>query len=157
MKLSSHILAVMLLALIIAACQAPAPPTLTDADTAAIRASNASYATAVKAKDWAALAALYAQDAVILPPNHRAVEGRASIQAYFSAFPPMSAFELQIVELDGRGDLAFVRGTYTLTVNPEGAPPVTDTGNWLEIRRKQSDGSWTIYRDTWNSDVAGAQ
>ncbi len=154
MKLTVQISALMVLAMMFSACQAPAPSALTDADIAAIRAGNASYETAVKAKDWAALAALYAQDAVILPPNQPAVEGRANIQAYFAAFPPMSAFAVPIVEIDGRGDLAFVHGTYSLTVSPEGAPPVTDTGKWLEIRRKQTDGSWLIYRDIWNSDMA---
>jgi len=156
-KLTAQICSLMLLAMIFLACQAPMPPTLSDADVAAIRAANASYASAVKARDWGALAALYAQDAIILPPNHPPVTGRANIKAYFEAFPPMSAFEVPIVEIEGRSDLALVRGTYSLTISQEGSAPVTDSGKWMEKRRKQADGSWLILCDIWNSDVAMPQ
>jgi len=156
-KLTVQICALMLLAMFMSACQAPAPPALSDADVAAIRTANASYASAVKARDWAALAALYAQDAIILPPNHPPVTGRADIKAYFEGFPPMSAFEVPAVEIEGRGDLALIRGTYSMTINQEGAAPVTDSGKWMEMRRKHADGSWLILRDIWNSDVAMQQ
>lgn len=154
MKLTVQICGLMLLAIIVSSCQAPAPSTLSEADLATIKTANASYAAAVKARDWAALAALYAQDAIIMPPNHTSVTGRADIQAFFQGFPPMSNFEVPVVEIEGRGDLAVVRGTYSLTITQEGAAPVTDTGNWIEMRRKQADGSWLIVRDIWNSDMA---
>jgi ketosteroid isomerase-like protein len=154
MKFAVYIFALMLLALIVSSCQPPAAPTLSDADVATIRSGNASYASAVKGKDWAAFAALYSQDAIIMPPNHAPVTGRSDIQAFFQGFPPMSNFEVPIVEIEGRGDLAVVRGTYSLTINLEGVAPVTDTGKWMEMRRKQVDGSWLIVRDIWNSDMA---
>ena len=154
MRPTVQIFTLILAALIFSACQAPAPPTLSDADIAAIRTANASYASAAKARDWGALAALYAQDAIIMPPNHPSVTGRANIQVYFQAFPPMSAFEVPIVEIEGRSDLAVVRGTYSMTIIQEGSAPVTDSGKWMEMRRKQADGSWLIYCDIWNSDMA---
>ena len=157
MKLTVHICVLMLAAVLLSACQPPAPTTLSDADIAAIRAENASYASAVNAKDWAALAALYAQDAIIMPANHPPVTGRDNIRSFFEGFPPMSAFANPIVEIEGQGDLAYVRGTYTLTVSQEGGTPVTDSGKWIEVRRRQADGSWQVTRDIWNSDVAMTQ
>lgn len=157
MKLTGLMCALMLLAMVFSACQAPAPPTLSDTDVAAIKRANASYASAVMAKDWAALAALYAEDAIILPPNHPPVTGRVAIKTYFEGFPPMSAFEVPALEIEGRGDIALVRGTYSLTISQEGAAPVTDSGKWMEMRRKQADGSWIILRDIWNSDMAMPQ
>ena len=61
--------------------------------------------------------------------------------------------EVGVAEIEGRGDLAYVRGTYTMTLHPDGAPePVEDAGKYLEIRRKQSDGSWLYVADMFNSD-----
>jgi ketosteroid isomerase-like protein len=38
---------------------------------------------------------------------------------------------------------------------PPGAKtPVKDSGKFIEIRRKEPDGSWQIQRDFWNSDAA---
>ena len=69
------------------------------------------------------------------------------------AFPPASKFELQIDELDGQGDLAYVRGHFHMVMNPEGAPePVEDRGKYVEVRRKQADGTWLMSVDTFNSD-----
>jgi ketosteroid isomerase-like protein len=153
MKLTVQLCALALLAGIFSACQAPAPPTLSEADITAIKASESTWVSAANSKDWVALAMLYAEDAIVMPPNHPIVTGRADIQKLFESFPPMSGFQLPIAEIEGRGDLAVVRGTYSLTINQEGAAPVTDTGNWMEMRRKQANGSWLIVRDIWNSDT----
>ncbi len=57
------------------------------------------------------------------------------------------------MEIAGRGDLAYVRGTYKLKIVLEGHDPIPDTGKYIEIRKKQADGSWLLYRDIFNSDV----
>ena len=66
----------------------------------------------------------------------------------------MTAFKANNVIVDGRDDLAYVVGTYTMTIVPPGAPgPINDSGKYVEIRRKQSDGSWLIAVDIFNSDL----
>jgi ketosteroid isomerase-like protein len=67
--------------------------------------------------------------------------------------PPFSGMDLQASEIDGRGDLAVVRGTHTMTIMIEGIPPFEEVGKWVEIRQKQADGSWLIHRDIYNSDL----
>ena len=53
-----------------------------------------------------------------------------------------------------RDDLAYVLGTYTMTIVPPGAPgPIEDSGKYIEIRRRQPDGSWLISTDIFNSDL----
>ena len=61
------------------------------------------------------------------------------------------------VEIVGKGDLAFARGTYSFTIVPEGATPITDRGNYVEIWRKGADGVWRISRDIFNSELPIAQ
>jgi uncharacterized protein (TIGR02246 family) len=127
---------------------------LSDEDVAAIKASTEAYVQAVKSEDWTTLAALYTEDAVLMPPNQPIVQGREAIQAYGEAFPPTTEFSITPVDIEGRGDLAFVRGTGTWTLTPEGAPePIQETSKYVEIRRKQEDGSWLIAVDIFNSDM----
>jgi uncharacterized protein (TIGR02246 family) len=135
-------------------CQAPQGPAgLSQADRAAIRQGDENYAMLANARDFKGVAALYAEDATVLPPNQAAVQGRAAIQAYLGAPPPISNFQAQILEIEGRGDLAYARGTYSVTVTPAGATPIEDRGKYVEIWRKQADGSWKCLRDIYNSDL----
>jgi len=127
---------------------------LSDEDVAAIKAATEEYIQAWSSADWVTLAALHTEDAIVMPPNESMVQGRDEIQALNEASPAPIEANLTIVEIDGRGDLAYARGTYSVTVQPEGAPePIQDTGKYLEIRRKQEDGSWLITIDIWNSDL----
>jgi uncharacterized protein (TIGR02246 family) len=126
---------------------------LSEADREAIRAVSQQWTERILARDFAGLAALYSEDAVFMPPNEPAVDGRANIQAWMESFPPVTAMDLQIVEIEGRGDLAYVWGSYTLTVAMPGAEPVEDTGKFIEIRRRAPDGTWPLARDIFNSDI----
>ena len=70
------------------------------------------------------------------------------------AFPRVTRAEFHVEEIDGYGDIAYVTGRYAMTLQPEGAPgPIDDRGKYIEIRRKQADGSWLLARDIFNSDL----
>jgi uncharacterized protein (TIGR02246 family) len=136
------------------ACQASAAAGLSDADTTALKQNDQVFATSAMAKNFGAAAALYTDDASMMPPNGPAVQGRQQIEKFLSSFPPISSFTFDIVDVDGRGDLAYVRGNYAMTLTPPGGAPVNDRGKYVEIWRKQADGSWKIKWDIFNSDVA---
>ncbi len=140
------------LAVSVAACAGGAA-SLSDADIAAIEDGSAAFVAATNACDWGGLAALYTEDAWMLPPNGPAIQGPAAIETFFAAYPPFSGFTLNPIEIDGRGDLAFVRGTYSLTLEIEGMEPTPDTGKYIEIHRRQPDGSWLLATDIFNSDI----
>ena len=110
---------------------------------------------AAVAGDHAAWAALFLEDAVLNPPHEPAVKGRAAIQAWLGKLPPITEFILKPAQVEGRADLAYVLGTYTMTMAPPGAPgPIKDSGKYLEIRRRQTDGRWLVAVDIFNSDLA---
>jgi len=150
------VVAAPLIVLSLAACQ-PAPPpvpaTLSEADKAGIEETTRAFGKAFEAKDWAGVAATYTEDAILLPPNAPAVKGRAAIQEFLAAFPPASNFQISTIEVDGRGDLAYVYGTFSMTITAEGAEPVEESGKYLEIRKKQADGSWLLHRDMFSSNA----
>ena len=98
---------------------------------------------------------MYTENAVFMPPHQPAVQGRAALRGWMASFPRVSRFSLTIDEIDGRADLAYVRGSYAMTLHPEGAPgPIDDVGKFIEIRKRQPDGSWLLAADIFNSDKA---
>jgi uncharacterized protein (TIGR02246 family) len=140
------------LALVLAACQATPPP-LSDADKAAIRAVSDSLVAYIRANRDSASASLFTEHAVWMPANRGIVEGRPAILASFQAARALTGFTLTPIDIDGRGDLAYVRGTYAFAIpTPDGKSAVGDHGKFLEIRRRQADGRWLLAADIFNSD-----
>lgn len=141
------------LIVLLGACRV-APPSLSDADKTAIRAATDSFVASMKGRRDSASAAHYTENATFMPPNGGIVEGRAAIRAWLEAFPPTPEFSLTPVEIDGRGDLAYERGTYAFTIAAASAQPATsDHGKYLVIKRRQPDGTWLVAVDIFNSDL----
>ena len=126
-------------------CQRPTG--LSEADRTAIRQLGETDMKMKNAKDWMGDLALYTEDAIELMPNQAAVQGKAAIQGWMEASPPFSNFQEQSL------DLAYDRGTYSMTVTPPGAAPIEDRGKYLTICHKQADGSWKASRVIYNSDL----
>jgi len=51
------------------------------------------------------------------------------------------------------GELAYLSGTYELTLNDASGKPVKDRGKYVEVWKKQADGTWKATVDIWNSDL----
>jgi len=105
-------------------------------------------------RDAEALAAMYAEDAVMLPPNEPAIFGRDAIRAGFSetfASRDLKA-DIEALEIVVDGDLAYVAGRYRMWT---GDGTLVDRGKFLEIWRAV-DGQWMIHRDIHNSSLPPA-
>jgi uncharacterized protein (TIGR02246 family) len=133
---------------------APAAAALTAEDIAAIRATDSAFARTMGAGNAAGVAAGYLPDAHLLPPDALPVKGREAIQQYFAGL--LDAYHVTIVvssdEIEGRGDLAYARGHYTLEGTPTaaGAAPLREEGKFLEVLRRQPDGTWRLAVDMWS-------
>ena len=59
----------------------------------------------------------------------------------------------EVLELEIAGSWAFARCSYAVTLVPRrGRQPVENRGKSVRIVTRQSDGSWKVYLDMWNSD-----
>jgi len=149
------ILVALALALVSTACQPPAQEAagLSDEDVAAIRSASDAWAEAFKANDDAAMVAFGTEDAVTMPPNMPAFQGRAASEEFLAGFT-VTDFSVTRLEIDGRGDLAFERSAFVVSFIPEGlTEPTTNPGKYLNVWRKQADGSWLMAINIWNSDL----
>ncbi len=156
MKPLSAFLAPLTLMFAAAACQ-PAAETvgpLSDEDVAAIGALHEEQIEAGLAGDWDAVGAFFAEDLVYMPPNFPVVHGRAAWVDWAKAMGfDIIEMTTEILDIDGRGDLAYLQGAYSQTFTVEGMPgPISDTGKFLWILRKQPDGAWLITIWIWNAD-----
>ena len=126
---------------------------LSDPDEAAIH-EVIDQALAIGFSDRPALAKLYYADcAEIVAANGDVIRGRRAIIDWFERFPPVSDWRMFDLQIDGAGELAWVRGRYTMTLSPRAKLPF-DKGQYLEIWRKQSDGRWQAVRKVFTSEIA---
>jgi len=106
------------------------------------------------ANDAAGVAALYTEDAQLLPPDMEIVSGRAAIQEFVAKTNPPGgpAFEIATVETLVFGEYAHRQGSFAVK-GPDGA--ARETGKFLELWKKV-DGKWLIHRDMWSGDAPPA-
>ena len=119
--------------------------TLSQEEVNKINETSDTFAKSVLSRNWKAVAALYADDGVLYPPGETAVKGRVAIETCLAGLPAMTNFKLRNVSVEGRDDVAYVQGTYTMTVaSPGASEPAQQSGYYVEIRRRQPDGRWLI-------------
>jgi uncharacterized protein (TIGR02246 family) len=109
---------------------------------------------AYNAGDAAALARLFADDAVLMPPGAPPVVGRYAIQARYAAqFGNIqSSFTLNPGRIVVSGDLAWLRGDYQrIDFAIPGGAPTTINGKYL-MTFSRDRGDWKITTDSWNTN-----
>jgi uncharacterized protein (TIGR02246 family) len=119
----------------------------------AIEANSKAFTEAFNKGDTAAVAAIYATDAKVLPPNGAMVEGRANIQTFWgsAASAGLKIVSLTTTDVTATGVYAVETGKYVTTVPAAGGGTMTDEGKYVVVWRREGR-IWKIIRDIWNSD-----
>ena len=118
----------------------------------AIEALSKQYADAVNRGDAAAYAALYTEEARVLPPNGPMIIGREAIKnSHQSSIDAGIRHVLQLTTLEVRvvRDLAYEIGEYTETIQPEEGEAIRDQGKYVVVWKREN-GEWKLDVDTWN-------
>ncbi|MDX1381407.1 MAG: SgcJ/EcaC family oxidoreductase, partial [Xanthomonadales bacterium] len=119
-----------------------------------LAAANATMRNAWTEQDAASVAALYADDAALLPPNAAPIEGRAAIESFWRDTMEAGLVVTPEDHTVRVGDsVAFKEGTYEIR-SADGE--VVDHGKYIEAWTRDEAGRWHLERDIWNSSVLPA-
>jgi ketosteroid isomerase-like protein len=123
-----------------------------------LRDLDAQWSKAAAIKDLERTIAFYSDDAIVLPPNATTAATKETIRNLWKdvlAAPGLVvSWKPSKVKLGHNGAMAWVSGTYELTMNDAIGKPMNDRGKYLEVWEKQTDGNWKCAADMWNSDLA---
>ena len=116
---------------------------------------NRSFERGVSDGDAEAMAGMFTDDALVLPPNSGVLRGKDAIEAYFQGSFDMGVarVDLETVEVEHHGDTATEVGRVNLF---DDSGNVLDRGKYIVIWKKV-DGSWKLHRDIHNSNLAATE
>ena len=116
-----------------------------------IERANQKFMETFRSGDAAAMAALYTEDGMVLPPNKDFVEGRQQIQNFWQGVMDMGvkSIELQIQEVEQLGDTAYEVSRATLSLDNG---QVIDHSKYVVVW-KRKNGEWKLHRDIFNSSL----
>ena len=118
------------------------------------RAGTAEWVAAYNAGDVDKIVALYAEDAIVMPPDAPSASGHAAIRAHMTkdiASTKAAGVTLSDVNSSAgaSGDLGWHAGSFAV-LDADGK--TVGTGKYSEIWQKKN-GKWLIIRDIWNNDA----
>jgi uncharacterized protein (TIGR02246 family) len=117
----------------------------------AIEDKNTRLRNAYNRGDSAGCVAVFTEDAVMLPPGQQLLRGRKAIKELIQGWIDNIGGSISnpMMEFGVDGDLAYQVATYAFkdTNSP-------DEGKFVEIFRRQQDGTWKVYLCIYNSDKA---
>ena len=112
------------------------------------------WCKAEAARDIEAKMKLFTTDAVLMPPAEPNVIGQQAIRAWHEKAWKGTKYQCSgtVEEVQVFGDWGLARGTFSGTLTPASGTPRRDSGKFLNIVRRQADGSWKIARAIWNAN-----
>ena len=139
---------------ILSVCLALIPMTVAfaaGAEEKAVRDADAEWSKVAGAKDLDKTVAFYADDAVVMPPNQVAVTTKDGIRNLWKGFLDILqdiSWKTTRVEVAKSGDMAFLTGTYEMTMKDG----TKDHGKYCEVWEKKGS-TWKVGIDMFSSDL----
>ena len=101
------------------------------------------------------VAACYAEDALVLPPNLPLVQGRGRGPGAVRrcSRPGPAPWSRETAPIHGTGDLGYGVGGYAWAIRHPTTDLARETGKRLLVYRRQEDGNWKIAVDMFSSDL----
>ncbi|TFG51016.1 MAG: DUF4440 domain-containing protein [Gemmatimonadales bacterium] len=144
-------------------CTSPREGIDVEAETNALLATDRAWAAAAAAGDIEKLTAFWADDATNYFPGAPVARGRDAIGELVRRNRSQPGFSLswepQKAVVARTGDLGYTSGTFALSMEGPEASPITRTGHYICIWRKQTDGAWkcSVESTVFGPAAAGAE
>ena len=134
-------------------------PVDVEADVEAIRSLSQEISRTWNENDVEGYMALMDEGAMVLLSNGPTVKGIEEIRSLYSNSFSQNSFDVTTTteEIHVGGDIAFSRDTWIGSANPkDGGEPIVFDNKTIFIYKKQTDGSWKIWRNIYNSNTPPA-
>jgi|SRR5579872_3539769 len=138
--------------------QSTEPGSMPEVNRGAIGDFNQRFIEACRKKDNAAAIELWADDGVDLLPGMDPMVGKPAIAHWLNGLTEqtkgvkMLQCDVDWQKIQLSGDVVYEWGINTQTVAlPDHADPLKNKGKITLVLRKQSDGSWRLALESWNS------
>jgi uncharacterized protein (TIGR02246 family) len=109
---------------------------------------------ATAGKDVEKILSYWTDDAVVMEPGQRPVEGKQAIRAFVTASLKSPGFKIHWVSqkpvLSPDGKMAYMRATEDMTMSGSTGSPMTVHQQGYSIWRKDADGQWRCVVDIAN-------
>ena len=130
---------------------APSPAQQEQRAPAEIAEAHRRLEQAFNRGDAAAVAALYTEDATLLPPGADILSGRRAAQARWQAAYDTGARNLSLdpVSVETWGDAAREIGRFTLEAPGQGGRTARVEGKYVVVWKRTAEG-WRLDTDIWN-------
>ena len=133
-------------------------PESRDVDIEAIRQADLAWSAAQAADGLDGTMSVYLDDAIMLPPNSPMAIGKDAIreasEAMGVASPGFSVtWQPMRIEVARSGDIGYAIGTFKGSAVDAAGNPMPVKGKYVEIWKKQADGSWMVAADMFSSDL----
>ncbi|MCK5009217.1 MAG: SgcJ/EcaC family oxidoreductase [Deltaproteobacteria bacterium] len=133
-----------------------------EADMAAINELYKQATLAFSTGDAELYLALLTEDVVAMATEFPAITGkeelRPIIEGLFGMFDLQLPYTIEKIEVSGNN--VFVRSIFQYSMTPKaGGETTTRAGKQLDIIKRQADGSWKIYIQSWsyNAPIIGIE
>jgi uncharacterized protein (TIGR02246 family) len=141
----------MLRIVVLGGCLAIAAATAFAQDKATIQKLNDAWTAAFNKGDATGVAAMYAEDAYVLPPGSDILKGRAAIEGFWrQASQQLGDAKLTTLDVMPLGPDA-AREIGTVTLKTKAQPPQEVVGKYAVVWRKIG-GEWKLATDIWNTN-----
>ena len=146
------------------AAEATVPPAPSaEQDITAIRALQAAWNQAVEAGNADGYIAVLDDNIELLPTDAPPINGTDGYRDMLDGVFGANTFDIEIVDLgtvEVAGDIGWARYDYiihrTPVVNGAKEPrTVSSLRKFIDIMRRQPDGSWRVYKHIWNYNEPG--
>lgn len=131
------------------------------ADVAAIRALQARWNAAVEAGNIDGYVAVLDADIELMPTDAPPIRGADNYRAFLQPVFVNDTYRIEAVgpgEIVVDGDLAYARYDYIIHRTPkDGSQTFSTLRKYLDVLRRQDDGSWRVYKHIWNFNEPGLQ
>lgn len=127
------------------------------ADEAALLTADSGWSVATGSKNSAAFSSYLMDDVVGMAPNAPVQNGKDAFTKLMEQFFAVPGFfvkwQATKAVIAKSGDIGYTYGAYNLVLNDSTGKQMTDTGKYSTVWKKQTDGSWKVAIDIFNSDL----